>query len=481
MPNIDWKQTKPQKLAWKYLQDKITTEILFGGGAGGGKSVLGCAWLILMAAQYEGSRWLLGRSVLKNLKETTLRTFFDLCKKWEINSDEHYKYNSIDGTIKFLNGSEILLKDLAHYPSDPNYDSLGSLEITGAYIDEANQVTSQCKDVVKSRIRYKLKSFCSLCYAKDMNTKSEVIKRKNKKPVRWKCHKCGEDQSGLIPKLGMSCNPAKNWTYSDFYKPSRDGTLAKYRAFVKALASDNPFIEDVYIEGLMQMKNKNMRERLLNGNWEYDDDPSCLFDFNQINDLFTNTAEESEERFMSVDVARFGKDKTVIGCWRGLTLYKIVTIDSCGTDVLVTKLEALSKHEKIRRSNCVVDEGGLGGGVVDYFNGCVGFLGSSKAIEKEGNPFENYGNLRAQAFAELANKADRGEIQIIPIENMDEIKEELEQIKYKDIDKDKKLYIIPKEKIKENLGRSPDYADMLSMRMIFELEDDGGEIQMAVF
>ena len=47
--------------------------------------------------------------------------------------------------------------------------------------------------------------------------------------------------------------------------------------------------------------------------------------------------------------------------------------------------------------------------------------------------------------------------------------EELEQIKRKNSDKDGKLEIIGKDEIKENLGRSPDLADCLMMRMYFEL------------
>jgi hypothetical protein len=54
------------------------------------------------------------------------------------------------------NGSEILKKDL-YVPPDPNFDSLGSLEITGA-IDECNQITYKAWQIVKSRIRYKIKS-----------------------------------------------------------------------------------------------------------------------------------------------------------------------------------------------------------------------------------------------------------------------------------------------------------------------------------
>jgi hypothetical protein len=48
--------------------------------------------------------------------------------------------------------------------------------------------------------------------------------------------------------------------------------------------------------------------------------------------------------------------------------------------------------------------------------------------------------------------------------------EELEQIKGEAMDSDQKLRIITKDKIKEIIGRSPDYADTLMMRMWFELK-----------
>ena len=154
--------------------------------------------------RYAGSRWLLGRSVLKTLKQTTLLTLIEVLSSWGLKADEHYIYNQQESTITFSNGSVIFLKDLAYYPSDPNFDSLGSSEYTGAAIDEANQVQAKARDVVLSRIRYKL------------------------------------DEFGLIPKLLLSCNPAKNWVYGDFYKPWREGTLPEYRAFIPALVTDNP-------------------------------------------------------------------------------------------------------------------------------------------------------------------------------------------------------------------------------------------------
>ena len=70
------KQTK----ALDYLEDKVTNEVLFGGGAGGAKSVLGCYWQLKNRLKYPGTRSIIGRSKLKTLKETTLQSFFGCVK-----------------------------------------------------------------------------------------------------------------------------------------------------------------------------------------------------------------------------------------------------------------------------------------------------------------------------------------------------------------------------------------------------------------
>jgi phage terminase large subunit len=75
--------TEKQTEAIEALEDHTTNDLLFGGGAGGGKSAFGCFWQIRRRLQYPGTRGLIGRAVLKTLKETTLVTFFRDCHTTE--------------------------------------------------------------------------------------------------------------------------------------------------------------------------------------------------------------------------------------------------------------------------------------------------------------------------------------------------------------------------------------------------------------
>lgn len=423
------KQTKAIDL----LEDNATTELLYGGAAGGGKSVLGCYWILKMAVKYPGTRWLMGRSELKNLKKTTLNSFFEVCKMQGLMAGQHYRYNQQDGIIYLPNGSQIILADLFNYPSDPQFDSLGSLEITGAFIDECNQLVEKAKNIVKSRIRYKL------------------------------------DEYGLIPKMLMTCNPAKNWVYYEFYQPSRQDELPKNKAFIQALVTDNRHISEHYINNLRSL-DLNSRKRLLDGDWEYDDDPAALISYEKILDCFSNDFVAGGGRSITCDVARFGSDKTVIGLWVG---FRVQLYSYKGLSVIQTaeKIRELQTRYKIPNSNTIADEDGVGGGVVDILK-CKGFVNNSRPLK---NPItqedENYANLKSQCYFMLAEKINKGEIYIecSDIQMKADIIQELEQVKQHDMDKDKKKQVLPKDKVKELIGRSPDYADTLMMRMYFDL------------
>ena len=428
------KLTKKQTKALDFLEDVITQEVYYGGAAGGGKSFFGCYWILKSAFKFPGSRWLIGRSELKNLKKTTLNSFFEVCKGQGLKAGEHYRYNEQSSIITLPNGSQIILADLFAYPSDPMFDSLGSLEITGAFIDEAPQITEKAKNIVKSRIRYKI------------------------------------DQFGIVPKLLMCGNPSKNWAYYEFYQPARQGELRKDRQFIQALVTDNPYISPHYIESLRGL-DRNSRERLLNGNWEYDDDPAALISYDKILDCFSNDFEGLKgEKFITCDVARFGNDRTIIGIWDGfrvkLFVYKNLAVTETAKEVLRMQL----KHE-VPLSNVIADEDGVGGGVVDITS-AKGFVNNSKPLQNPKNfNDDNYANLKSQCYFRLAERINKGGLYIEcdDIGVKQQIIQELEQVKQYNMDKDGKRQVMPKDKVKELIGRSPDFADTLMMREWFDL------------
>lgn len=403
-----------------------------GANAGGGKSALGILWLIEQSQRYPGTRWLMGRAKLKALKETTLNTFFELTTKLELSNQFHY--NSQSGVITWNNKSEILLKDLFLYPADPNFDSLGSLEITGAFVDECNQISHKAWQILKSRIRYKLNEY------------------------------------NLQPKMLGTCNPSKNWVYNQFYIKQKNGTIETDKKFIQALPQDNPHLPASYLESLLSL-DENSKQRLYYGNWEYDNDPSKLIDFDKIQNVFTNEFVEGGQMYISADVARFGSDKMVICVWSGFKVIEIVSLNKSSIVEIAQLIRELATKYQVPMSNVIIDEDGVGGGVVDMLKGSKGFVNNSRALLVE-NQVVQYQNLKTQCYFKLAELIQSDKIFINCKEQtiIDEITKELEMVKRDKIDSDGKLQIISKETVKASIGRSPDYSDALMMRMYFCFE-----------
>lgn len=416
-----------------YLEDKVTTEVLFGGGAGGSKTFTGCLWQIQRRLTYAGTRSVIGRSKLKNLKATTLNTFFEVAQDFcGLKPNEHFTYNAQDSTITFFNDSIIYLKDLFLYPSDPDFTSLGGLEITDAFVDECAEVTQKAVNILNSRIRFKL------------------------------------DKYNLIPKTLMTCNPTKTWLYSEFYKPYKEDRMQDHRKFIQSLVRDNTEISEHYIKQLEKL-DKVSRQRLLLGDWEYNEDDALLFDYDSIHDMFTNKL-EGGLKYITCDVARFGSDKTIIILWNGLTAEKIVSMSKSAVTDTIQQIKKMSAQNGVQRSHIIVDEDGVGGGVKDGISGCKGFVNGSKALKNE-----NFQNLKTQCFFKLAELVNEGKVAVKDKTHKQTIIEELEVIKRDKIDKDtQKLSIIPKDTIKTLLGRSPDIADALMMRMWYEVKGNYG-------
>ena len=199
-------------------------------------SFLGCCWLTYSCIQFEGIRMVVARKVRKTLLETTWNTLKDVMTSWGLKQDVHYHVNNLAYTITFWNGSTIIAMDLTPSPGDPDFNSLGSLEITGGFIDEVSEVSEKAVEVLASRIRYKIA------------------------------------ETFIVGKLLMSCNPTINWPRATFVMDDDGNPIEKlpkgYR-YIPFSLFDNPNekFRAIYYNKLIKLRNKADRDRLLYGNW----------------------------------------------------------------------------------------------------------------------------------------------------------------------------------------------------------------------
>lgn len=427
---IDINLTKSQTKAWEYLNDKKTTDIVFGGGVSGGKTWLGSLWIVTMCITYPETRYLIGRTVLQTLKLTTLKTFLEVLRTMGLKADEHYTYNQQTNVITFYNKSEVILKDLQYNPSDPQFDSLGSLEITAAFLDESQQLTRTAYSVVKSRIRYKLNEY------------------------------------SLKPKVLLTCNPGTNFLKTDFYDPYIKDELPETKQFIQSLITDNPHVSEDYLANLRTLP-PVQQKRLLEGSWTFNEDEDNVFDYDSITaSIYRHRINPDDKKYMSVDVARFGSDKTVICIWVGLCVIDIKVFEKLDTVQVSNEIKELIKVHGIHPNNIIVDSDGVGSGVADQIKG-KNFMNNSKPLHDQ-----NFANLKTQSYVKLSDLFKSGEISI-NINNpdiIDKLTQELLTIKYKKLDQDTKIQITSKDEIKKLLGRSPDYSDAMMMRMVTEIK-----------
>jgi hypothetical protein len=425
-----------QGQAWVNLTQKTEVkEVLFGGAKNGGKSFLGATWICSSALLYPETFYFIARKELHQIKSFTIPTIMEWFKLSGLKMQDYCTYNGFDNRFNFNNGSKIYLISCTSLPSDPLYERFGSMQFTQGWIEEGGEIPDAAYENLKLSIG------------------------------RW-----NNDRYSLPYKLLITCNPKKNWMYREFFRPHKEGSLPKEKAFIQSLVTDNDFRQSGSVEVLDAIKDTKARARLRFGEWEYEDDPSNLMDFESIDSIFTNTHIKAEgKKYIVCDVARFGSDKSVIRVWHGLRVIKREVYSGKDTRFIADRIRELSNDFQVPMMNVVIDEDGIGGGVVDQLTGAKGFVANSSPINPK--PSESYDNLKSQCAYKLAELVNQNMIyEDLNGEDRQKLVEELQQIKEKDTGKEGKRGVVSKDKIKAMIGRSPDDADTYIMRMFFEVK-----------
>ena len=432
--------TDKQLHALELLTDPTTTHIGYGGSARSGKSILEAYWQTLQCLAYPGVRYGLGREELKRLMTKTINTYYALWNLWGF-TEEDYKFEAKYSVFVFANGSEIPLIETAYQPRDRDFLRYGGLELTACAVDESNESKRKAIDTLFSR-------------------------------TGW-----AKNEEYQIPrKMFETFNPDKSHVYSRYYLPYRDGKETDKKKFVPALPSDNPhpavaqWIEDVVSTG-----DKVLVERLVMGNFDYEDDPSILCDWDAISDIFTNDhVLPTTENYISADLAMQGRDRFVAGSWQGLVCTVDIDKAKATGKEIEQDLKLLKVEREVPNSHIVADSDGLGAYLDSYIDHIKTFHGGSRAAHSE-----EFFNMKSECCFKLAELINNRQIKVIcSKEQEDLIKEELGScLKRQRLDNDMmKKAIISKDLMKEKLGRSPDYLDMLMMRMQFEVQVSKAQI-----
>lgn len=420
---------------------------LYGGAAGGSKSFTGMSWILLSALAYRNTRYFIARNQLKDIRESVMVTFDEVCDLLGITSDM-YKYNSIFNTITFPNKSVINLIEVSYKPSDPEYKVVGSTLYTSGWFEEVSEIDKKAVSVLSTRIN------------------------------RWNV-----EEHGLTGIVFLTGNPANNWVKEDYYDKDINGEMEEdnkdpdkfNKKFLSCLVTENPFMTEKYISSLRKQASNDIvvYERLFKGNWDYADNPYQLAEQEMIDEVFSNDHVSEGMSYITADVAFQGADLAVIIAWKGWVAKEVVTKKISDTLRISNEIMLLRRKYRVPKSRVIVDADGAGIGVVDI-TGAVKFHNGGKVL-RQGKDSPNYKNLQVQCLYLLADKINEGGLYIEDEELDDKqkgyIKQELAQIQSVENKRDAdKLNCKLKSDIKRDIGRSPDYRDALLMRVWFDLK-----------
>lgn len=295
---------KQKQALYHLTKDQEAKQIFFGGGAGSGKSFLGCIWQANQRLAYPNTAGFICRGSLKDLRNTTLKTWEEVYKRFFAWSGITYQYNWRDHNIEFSNGSQIFLRHIVEIPSDPDFTYLGSSEAADAWIDEVGDVPERGVDILFSRLR--------------------------------------KDCIDGIPKLLMTGNPGNYWAKLRFVK-DRSGNpvqLTPERRFISARVYDNPdpqFVK-LYSATLEALPDYD-RARLLLGDWDSQEQERLFFSEYSTRHIGVVAEDPFEPLWLSFDF-NINPTTVVIGQRSSLAITRVIQIDG-GTERLCDELLAL--------------------------------------------------------------------------------------------------------------------------------------------
>lgn len=165
---------------------------LYIGAWRAGKTYAGCNEALKQSILYPGNCGLIGRKDFTDLRDTTIKTFFEICPPELIRN-----YNKTEHHLTLVNGSEVLFRELK------DDTGLGSLDLGWFYIDEAEEVRESVFDRLKGRLsKTSVKRQCGWLTSNPPNEDHWLYKQfeKNEDPEFATFHASTYENAEYLPR-----------------------------------------------------------------------------------------------------------------------------------------------------------------------------------------------------------------------------------------------------------------------------------------
>jgi len=270
-------------------------------------------------------------------------------------------------------------------------------------------------------------------------------------------------------KLIGNFGGVSNWMHQLKEKAKTDKQYAYYKVTAWDAVNAGILDEDEILQAQKDLPPKIFKQLYLAEETESDDQ---LIRFDAMENMWTNTHAVRGRKYITADIALHGSDKFQVYVWDGWVIVESITIGKCDAPEVEKLLKGLAEKHGVGRSDIAYDADGLGSFLRGYLAGAYPFNNGARPVNKN-----NYKNLKSECGYEFAKIVNDNKIYIDCDLNKTEIIKELECLQSYALDNDGKIQLMPKSKIKEIIGHSPDKLDALIMRMIFQLQSFGIEIR----
>lgn len=390
----------------KFLFSEVRYPALIAG-IGTGKTYMLLLKIWRFCETYPNTLALIVRKEYTDLRDSTLKDFE---RYFGVTSDSNKEYHFANGSvIMFRHGGEL--------------NVLKNINLTIVGVEQAEEFdTDETFTYLRDRLRRDNAPYRQLCIIGNTRGHNWI----------WRLWKNN-------PQVGYDLTEATTFENSD------------------NLPDD--FIEDLK---RMEKESPNHYRQYVANSWEEVEADDYLFTWDLLQQsMHLNLPDKSIHRVMGIDVARFGGDETVFTIIenKGISLWEQIFIEGHRSkDLMWTVGRAIDLRREFKIGLVVVDDDGVGGGVVDRLRESniqvVDFKGAEKPKDEE-----QFGNRRAEGFFKLREMITNGYLKIF---NNHELLDQLLTIRYKYTSKGTKLMISKDEMRKEGI-KSPDKADALMM------------------